>query len=168
MVKVILIKLKFRSKTQWICFNLMHKMNWTVDIPILRWRVGCVSFTRRYWPSQCSQGEYFHSMYLETVSAFPFSNRWLHLKFIKHFYSCALFILVVSEVLHTEDVNTGPDLSGLHNVSQRSGEVEEKDTKSHADEPPDIQDIPKEAPEEPDQQMTFPDTLSVNSVTTDG
>ncbi|CAH2234724.1 jg4710 [Pararge aegeria aegeria] len=80
--------------------------------------------------------------------------------------SCALFIIVLSEALHVDEVNTNVDLSGLHNVSKIS---------SSAGKPPEpdpsqeIESLPEEKKtEESNSQMTFPDTLSVNSVTTDG
>nr|XP_026490442.1 SUN domain-containing ossification factor isoform X1 [Vanessa tameamea] len=83
--------------------------------------------------------------------------------------SCALFILVVSEALQTEDGNTNHDLSGLHNVSQKSSNMEEGESIEPPDIPQDIQEIPeKKETEEPHHQMTFPEALSVNSVTTDG
>ncbi|CAH2105055.1 unnamed protein product [Euphydryas editha] len=83
--------------------------------------------------------------------------------------SCALFILVVSEALQTEDDNTNLDLSGLHNVSQKSSHIEEGQPTEPRDEPQDIQDLPEEKErEEPHHEMTFPEALSVNSVTTDG
>lgn len=73
---------------------------------------------------------------------------------------------MVSEALQAEDVNN-VDLSGLHNVSQKSSDIEK--------EPPvdsdieDSQEPPTETKtEEIDHQMTFPEALSVNSVTTDG
>ncbi|CAH2065902.1 unnamed protein product, partial [Iphiclides podalirius] len=80
--------------------------------------------------------------------------------------SCALFILVVSEALQGEDDKV--DLSGLSNVSQKLSSVEKDaipealsgDTKYE----PDVTD--KKQVE--DQEMIFPETLSVNSVTTDG
>ncbi|XP_034829751.2 LOW QUALITY PROTEIN: SUN domain-containing ossification factor [Maniola hyperantus] len=77
--------------------------------------------------------------------------------------SCALFILVLSEALQADEVNSNVDLSGLHNVSKKSPSAEEPPDSS-----PEIKDLPKEKTEDTDHQMTFPDTLSVNSVTTDG
>lgn len=83
--------------------------------------------------------------------------------------SCALFILVVSEALQTEDGNNNLDLSGLRNVSQKSSDIEEDQSTEPPDEPQDIQDLPEEKErEEPHHEMTFPEALSVNSVTTDG
>ncbi|KPI98515.1 hypothetical protein RR46_03667 [Papilio xuthus] len=80
--------------------------------------------------------------------------------------SCALFILVVSEALQGEGDNV--DLSGLSNVSQKVSSIEK-------DEIPEI--LPETTTYEPDnkkkkdlqqQEMIFAETLSVNSVTTDG
>lgn len=65
--------------------------------------------------------------------------------------------------------DTPVDLSGLHNVTQRP------DTSSVDESPPNPSESPPpaEVPEEKkaaveDQQMIFAETLSLNSVTTDG
>lgn len=84
--------------------------------------------------------------------------------------SCALFILVVSEALQGEgDASVPVDLSGLHNVSQKVSNVDEESQTTP---------VPEESPGEPlaetdrkvddDHEMIFADTLSLNSVTTDG
>lgn len=76
---------------------------------------------------------------------------------------------MVSEALQTEDGNNNLDLSGLRNVSQKSSDIEEDQSTEPPDEPRDIQDLPEEKErEEPHHEMTFPEALSVNSVTTDG
>lgn len=74
---------------------------------------------------------------------------------------------MVSEALQTENGNNNVDLSGLHNVSQKSSDIEK--------EPPkdigigDAEELPEETKnEEIDHQMTFPEALSLNTVTTDG
>ncbi|CAG5048278.1 unnamed protein product [Parnassius apollo] len=80
--------------------------------------------------------------------------------------SCALFILVVSEALQAEDGHA--DLSGLSNVSQKVTAIEKEvipetiadDTKNE----PNTKD--KDQPEE--HEVIFAESLSVNSVTTDG
>ncbi|XP_063838996.1 SUN domain-containing ossification factor [Ostrinia nubilalis] len=84
--------------------------------------------------------------------------------------SCALFILVVSEALQGEaEVNAQVDLSGLHNVSNKVGGVDGNVPPSLPEEAPGEGDVKPEAkPPLEDHEMTFPDTLSLNSVTTDG
>lgn len=80
---------------------------------------------------------------------------------------------MVSEALQTEDSNNNLDLSGLHNVSRKSSDIEEITPDDQSTEPPeepqDIQDLSEEKErEEPHHEMTFPEALSVNTVTTDG
>lgn len=82
------------------------------------------------------------------------------------FHSCALFILVVSEALQGEGgVDTNVDLSGLHNVSQKVG-VGDQDVPGNEDSPE--PQLAEDQKTNEDHEMTFPDTLSLNSVTTDG
>ncbi|VVC93167.1 unnamed protein product [Leptidea sinapis] len=82
--------------------------------------------------------------------------------------SCALFIFVVSEALHTEDVDTKADLSGLGNVSKSPDTAKSDPQKPQYE----MQQLPEtsitQETMEDDKKMMFPDTLSVNSVTTDG
>lgn len=81
-------------------------------------------------------------------------------------YSCALFILVVSEALHgDEGVNTNVDLSGLHNVSQKVA-VGEQDVPGPQDSPE--TQLAENQKTNEDHEMIFAETLSLNSVTTDG
>ncbi|CAK1549599.1 unnamed protein product [Leptosia nina] len=81
--------------------------------------------------------------------------------------SCALFILVVSEALQVEQEEPKVDLSGLHNVSKKTDVIA-------SSEPAEATvAVPAEEPAEQDSggdstEMIFPDTISVNSVTTDG
>ncbi|XP_038211349.1 SUN domain-containing ossification factor isoform X1 [Zerene cesonia] len=82
--------------------------------------------------------------------------------------SCALFLLVVSEALQVDDIEAKVDLSGLHNVSKKSGEIVSGPPEELPEKPPES-DVPGEQhTEEDDKKMKFPDALSVNSVTTDG
>lgn len=84
--------------------------------------------------------------------------------------SCALFILVVSEALN-EGVDKSVDLSGLHNVSQKSSTIS-NDEVDEPNIPAEVSQFahtePVEAQEPERQEMTFPESLSLNSVTTDG
>ncbi|XP_047986962.1 SUN domain-containing ossification factor isoform X1 [Leguminivora glycinivorella] len=72
--------------------------------------------------------------------------------------SCALFMLVVSEG-HLGDAGS-VDLSGLHNVSQKRSAVNEED---QAPDPGPRDEAPAE-----NLEMLIADSLSLNSVTTDG
>lgn len=78
-------------------------------------------------------------------------------------------MLVVSE-LQAEEASSNVDFSGLHNVSNKVKKVNEQEvSKDLPLNPPLEPDILSEPPPAVDaDQMTFPDTLSVNSVTTDG
>ncbi|XP_052757905.1 SUN domain-containing ossification factor isoform X1 [Galleria mellonella] len=83
--------------------------------------------------------------------------------------SCALFILVVSEALQVEGgENTKVDLSGLHNVSQKVIAAD-KDAQTEA---PEISRSNREVETQKkivgEQEVIFAETLSLNSVTTDG
>ncbi|KAJ0181576.1 hypothetical protein K1T71_002298 [Dendrolimus kikuchii] len=85
--------------------------------------------------------------------------------------SCALFLLVVSEALNAEGgAEKGVDLSGLHNVSQKGSKVIEQNVATTPSplpsEPP--QDVVEPPQPMEDHEMTFPEMLSLNSVTTDG
>ncbi|CAB3231493.1 unnamed protein product [Arctia plantaginis] len=77
--------------------------------------------------------------------------------------SCALFILVVSEALHGEG-DPKVDLSGLHNVSQKTG-VSDRDVDPGIS--PETS-LAEDTKTEDDREMIFPEALSLNSVTTDG
>lgn len=80
-------------------------------------------------------------------------------------HSCALFILVVSEALQGEGgVDTKVDLSGLHNVSQKVEIGEEEVPGSQVS--PEAQLAEDEKKE--DHEMIIAETLSLNSVTTEG
>nr|XP_021195120.2 SUN domain-containing ossification factor isoform X1 [Helicoverpa armigera] len=79
--------------------------------------------------------------------------------------SCALFILVVSEALQGEGVDTNVDLSGLHNVSQKVG-VGKQDVPG-SQESPESQ-VAEDSKTKEDHEMIFAETLSLNSVTTEG
>lgn len=80
--------------------------------------------------------------------------------------SCALFILVVSEALQGEGgVDTKVDLSGLHNVSHKTQKVSDPEITPVTS--PEIQ-FPEDTKTIEDHEMIFPDTLSLNSVTTEG
>ncbi|KAF9415876.1 hypothetical protein HW555_006628 [Spodoptera exigua] len=79
--------------------------------------------------------------------------------------SCALFILVVSEALQGEGgVDTKVDLSGLHNVSQKV-EIGGQEVRG-SQVPPKAQLVEEQKKE--DQEMIIAETLSLNSVTTEG
>ncbi|XP_022820925.1 uncharacterized protein LOC111352584 [Spodoptera litura] len=79
--------------------------------------------------------------------------------------SCALFILVVSEALQGEGgVDTKVDLSGLHNVSQKVEVGEEEVPGSQLS--PEAQ-LDEDQTKE-DHEMIIAETLSLNSVTTEG
>ncbi|CAH0700875.1 unnamed protein product [Spodoptera exigua] len=79
--------------------------------------------------------------------------------------SCALFILVVSEALQGEGgVDTKVDLSGLHNVSQKVEIGGQEVPGSQV--PPKAQLVEDQKKE--DQEMIIAETLSLNSVTTEG
>lgn len=84
------------------------------------------------------------------------------------FHSCALFILVVSEALQGEGgVDTNVDLSGLHNVSQKV-EIGEQDVPGRV-----LQELPEaqlaeDQNKDEDHKMIIAETLSLNSVTTEG
>ncbi|RVE50339.1 hypothetical protein evm_005005 [Chilo suppressalis] len=83
--------------------------------------------------------------------------------------SCALFLLVVSEALQAEaDIDGKVDLSGLHNVSNK--DTVDKDLKQNEPVETKASDktIDEIKPVLEDQEMTFAETLSLNSVTTDG
>lgn len=74
---------------------------------------------------------------------------------------------MVSEALQTEDGNNNVDLSGLHNVSQKSPDIEKEPSVDPGIQ--DAQELPEETKsEEIDNQMTFPEALSLNTVTIDG
>lgn len=76
-----------------------------------------------------------------------------------------LFILVLSEALQADEFNN-VDLSGLHNVSKKTSSAQEPPKPDPLQE---IKDLPEEEKtEEANHQMTFPDAISVNSVTTEG
>lgn len=88
------------------------------------------------------------------------------------FFSCALFILVVSEALQV-DLNSNSTADGLQNVTNKISEllpenhskiqlppVDDLEGRVNAEEPK--TSIPQ------DPKMTFPDALSLNSVITDG
>lgn len=80
--------------------------------------------------------------------------------------SCALFILVVSEALQGEGgVDTKVDLSGLHNVSHKTQKVSDPEITPVTS--PETQ-FPEDTKTIEDHEMIFPDTLSLNSVTTEG
>lgn len=80
--------------------------------------------------------------------------------------SCALFLLVVSEALQADTDITNVDLSGLHNVSHKLKSVSENGPKSLSE--AQQSDPVEEKPPDREQEMTFTETLSLNSVTTDG
>ncbi|XP_026329128.1 SUN domain-containing ossification factor isoform X4 [Hyposmocoma kahamanoa] len=80
--------------------------------------------------------------------------------------SCALFLLVVSEALQADTDIANVDLSGLHNVSHKVKSVSENVPKS-SPEPKKIDPV-EETPPDREHEMTFTETLSLNSVTTDG
>lgn len=86
------------------------------------------------------------------------------------FYSCALFILVVSEALQGEgDVNANVDLSGLHNVSNKAAGIDKNVPTSIPNENQGAEGADIDTPPPlHDQEMIFAETLSLNSVTTDG
>lgn len=73
---------------------------------------------------------------------------------------------MVSEALQADTDITNVDLSGLHNVSHKVKSVSENVPKS----PPEAKttDAVEEKPPDPEHEMTFTETLSLNSVTTDG
>ncbi|KAM3959123.1 SUN domain-containing ossification factor [Aphomia sociella] len=84
--------------------------------------------------------------------------------------SCALFILVVSEALQAEgDVHMNVDLSGLHNVSQKvitaEKNVHTDESESNNNDKSAVENKEKVIEE---QEIIFAETLSLNSVTTDG
>lgn len=80
--------------------------------------------------------------------------------------SCALFLLVVSEALQADTDIANVDLSGLHNVSHKVKSISENVPKSL---PETKQSDPvEEKPPDREHEMTFTETLSLNSVTTDG
>ncbi|XP_060803251.1 uncharacterized protein LOC106136859 isoform X1 [Amyelois transitella] len=80
--------------------------------------------------------------------------------------SCALFILVVSDALQGEgDADVTVDLSGLHNVSKKINDIGQDES---TDEPNSGQMAAKENKGFQDNEMIFAETLSLNSVTTDG
>ena len=82
------------------------------------------------------------------------------------FHSCALFILVVSEALQGEGgVDTNVDLSGLHNVSQKVAVGEEDVPGPQV--PPEGQ-LAEDPKTNDEHEMIFAETLSLNSVTTEG
>lgn len=141
------------------------KMYWTVSVLlILRWRAVCVSFTHLCSQYPCYPGELFTSTALHNLQPLGTRcNSYLGLS-----YSCALFLLVVSEVQQAEGVE-GPalDVSGLQNVSKFSAIKDDVlDPGSSAEE------TPGEDPEKPDvlapNELIFAESLSLNSVTTDG
>lgn len=86
------------------------------------------------------------------------------------FHSCALFILVVSEALQGEGgVESNVDLSGLHNVSQKVavGEHARHEHVPGPQVPPEGQ-LAEDPKTNEDPEMIFAETLSLNSVTTEG
>lgn len=73
---------------------------------------------------------------------------------------------MVSEALQGEGgVDSRVDLSGLHNVSQKVGVGDQG--VGPAEDSPETQ-LAEDTKKVEDHEMTFPDTLSLNSVTTDG
>lgn len=87
----------------------------------------------------------------------------LFLRLLVTVHSCALFILVVSEALHGE-ADTKVDLSGLHNVSQKT-EVSDRDFDPGISPETSLDEDTKT---EEDREIIFPEALSLNSVTTEG
>lgn len=82
------------------------------------------------------------------------------------FHSCALIILGVSEAHPDEDgVDTNVDLSGLHNVSQKV-EAREQDVPGPQD--PSEAKLAEGQKTNEDHEIIFAETLSLNSVTTEG
>ncbi|XP_047506729.1 uncharacterized protein LOC125050778 isoform X1 [Pieris napi] len=82
--------------------------------------------------------------------------------------SCALFLLVVSEALHIENVEQKVDLSGLHNVSKKTNVIASSEPDQSSDTTQNLHEPENQGTGEDDKKMIFPDTVSVNSVTTDG
>lgn len=73
---------------------------------------------------------------------------------------------MVSEALQADTDISNVDLSGLHNVSHKLKSVSENGPKPL---PRDKQSDPlEERPPDQEHEMTFAETLSLNSVTTDG
>ncbi|CAF4897309.1 unnamed protein product [Pieris macdunnoughi] len=82
--------------------------------------------------------------------------------------SCALFLLVVSEALQIENVDQKVDLSGLHNVSKKTNVIASSESDQSSDTTQNLHEPENQGTGEDDKKMIFPDTVSVNSVTTDG
>lgn len=78
---------------------------------------------------------------------------------------------MVSEALQGEgDVNANVDLSGLHNVSNKASEID-KDVPTNIPDDDKLEKYEADHDRKPaleNQEMTFAETLSLNSVTTDG
>lgn len=67
------------------CFNFTHKMNLTVDISlILRWRVGCVLFTRLYWQYQSFPGikQYIFKPHIRRKSTYILKPNLIYVFFV--------------------------------------------------------------------------------------
>lgn len=75
---------------------------------------------------------------------------------------------MVSEALQAEGDEGNVDLSGLHNVSQKVKVASELNESEPPPEEQTKENVEDKQPMFEDNEMTFTDTLSLNSVMTDG